>query len=84
MNILYFLQTKAKIMGKDLEQTFPLSVSLSWSTDLGSRSVAPLSRSQKGRVVRSQSLARDDWGRDTENLRAVVVEKKGEKIDKNK
>lgn len=72
-------------MGKDLEQTFPLSVSLSWSTDLGSpRSVAPLSRSQKGRVVRSQSLARDDWGRDTENLRAVVVEKKGEKIDKNK
>ena len=32
-------------MGKDLEQTFPLSVSLSWSTDLGSRSVAPLSRS---------------------------------------
>lgn len=84
MNILYFLQTKAKIMGKDLEQTFPLSVSLSWSTDLGSRSVAPLSRSQKGRVVRSQSLARDDWGRDTENLRAVVVEKKWEKIDKNK
>lgn len=69
-------------MGKDLEQTFPLSVSLSWSTDLDSRSVAPLSRSQKGRVVRSQSLARDDWGRDTENLRAVVVEKKGEKIDK--
>ena len=47
-------------MGKDLEQTFPLSVSLSWSTDLGSRSVAPLSRSQKGRVVRSQSLARDE------------------------
>ena len=33
-------------MGKDLEQTFPLSVSLSWSTDLSSRSVAPLSRSQ--------------------------------------
>lgn len=71
-------------MGKDLEQTFPLPVSLCWSTDLGNRSVASLSRSQKGRVVRSQSLARDDWGRDTENLRAVVVEKKGEKINKNK
>lgn len=26
-------------MGKDLEQTFPLSVSLCWSTDLGSRSL---------------------------------------------
>lgn len=44
--------------------------------------MAPLSRSQKGRVVRSQSLARDDWGRDTENLRTVVVEKKGRKLIK--
>lgn len=72
-----FSPNKGKDNGKRLRTNLSFVCILSWSTDLGSRSVAPLSRSQKGRVVRSQSLARDDWGRDTENLRAVVVEKKG-------